>query len=887
MRRLTELIHRMRPIWSRRRLEEELRAELEDHFEQEVEEGIRRGLTRGEARLAAQRLIGQMELHKEGMRDARGITFFDTLLRDARYAIRTFRRTPWFAAAAVLTLALGIGANTTVFTFIENVLFRGPDIQDAARVRTLAWGNGVNMSYPNYLDFRDRNTTFSGLAGDRLGPVNLSLQPGSNWRIWGYEVTGNYFEVLGVHPQLGRFIRAGDDGQRGASPVVVISDRLWKTRFAADRDVIGRQVKLNGFPFTVIGVAPPQFGGTELIISADYWTPLSMFGEIEPGSRWPDVRVSQNLWALGRLKPGVSDRQAEADLDRIVAGIGRAYPNEIDAATKIHLSPCGLVGKAVRDPVASFSLVLLTIAGVGLLLACVNLAGMLLARASVRRKEIAIRLAIGASHGQVLRQLMTEALLLACCGGALGLALAASTCDLLSAARFDLGLPFAVQLAPDARVAIFSLGLSLFTAVAFGLVPSLQAVGRPTVSGLRSGHSGSPSSRWSLRDAVVSAQVAISVVLVIGSLLVVKSLNRAMDLSLGLKPEGAYAMMADLRAQGYDEARSLRFRHELLSRAKNVPGVEAAGIINSLPLNLAGLESDYYMVVGAPIPGVETRRVSLVYNVTAGYFRAAGTRLLRGRDISETDQKGRPAVAVVNEAAAKALFPHGNALGRRFRLSLNPKDPGYEIVGIVETGKYRFLSDQEQPAVFLPIDQANTNLMTLVARSALPPGQLASQLRKIALGIDPQLTLFQTGTLTEQLALPLFPARVAAVALGTFGTLALVLSATGLFSLVAFAVARRAKEIGIRIALGATSSEVLKTLLLRTAAACGTGLLAGLGTALAGTKLLSAILYGVAPHDPEVYSIAVSLVVVIAGLACWNPARRALRLDPATVLRDE
>src|SRR5690242_73427 len=385
MRWFTELINRMRPIWSRRRIEGEPRAELEHHFQQEVEDGVQRGLTRDEARLAAQRLIGQLELHKEGMRDARGITFLDTLMRDVRYAIRTFRKTPWFATAAVLTLGLGLGANTTVFTFIESVLFRGPQIQDPALVRTLAWGNGVDMSYPNYLDFRDRNATFSGLAGDRFEPVNLSIGPGSNWRIWGYEVTGNYFEVLGVHPELGRLIDASDDGQRGASPVVVISDRLWKTRFAADRDVIGRQVKLNGFRFTIIGVAPPQFGGTELIISAEYWVPLSMFAQIEPGSRWPDVRVSQNLWAFGRLKPGVSVRQAEADLDRIVAGIGRAYPNEVDRTTQIHLAPSGLVGKAVRDPVASFSFVLLTIAGVGLLLACVNLAGMLLARASVRR----------------------------------------------------------------------------------------------------------------------------------------------------------------------------------------------------------------------------------------------------------------------------------------------------------------------------------------------------------------------------------------------------------------------------------------------------------------------------------------------------------------------
>jgi predicted permease len=877
-------------IGQRRRLERELDLEMQDHFEQEVEEGIRRGLTPEEARYAAQRIIGSAELYKEEIRDVLGITLFDTIARDLRFAFRSFRRTPFFAITSVATICLGIGANTTVFTFIENILLRGPQVQDPSHLATLAWGAGVDMSYPNYIDFRDRNTTFTGLAGDRFGPVNLSIRPGNNTRVWGYEVTGNYFDLLGLHPQLGRFLTVSDDQQRGAHPVLVISDRLWKSRFGRDPNILGQTVKVNGFPFTIIGVAPENFVGTEMIVAADYWVPISMVSQIEPGSRWTDVRVSQNLWAFGRLKPGVTYRQAEADLDRIVTEIARAYPRDVEANTKIHVAQSGLVGKSVRDPIANFSIVLLTIAATGLLLACVNLAGMLLARVSARQKEIAIRLAVGASRSHLIRQLLLEALLLAIGGGSLGVGLASFTCRLLNGQQFEFGVPFSIRMQPDGRVLAFAVGLTVVTALSFGLLPALQSVRREITPGLhQDDHRQIPLSLvpWTLRDVVVSVQVALSVVLVICSLLVVKSLHQALNVNLGFKQEGAYAMTTDLRSQGYDEARCLRFRRDLLARLRALPGFQAVGIINSLPLNLAGLEGDFYMPVGAPIPDPANRRVTLVYNVSAGYLSAAGTRLLAGRDISEADQKGRPQVALVNEAAARQLFPQENPIGRRFRLSLDPKDQGFEIVGTVETGKYRFLSDHEQPAVFLAIEQVNASWATVVVRSSLPAVEIASALRREALAVDPELTLFQLGSFTEQLALPLFPARVAAIALGIFGALALLLAGTGLFALVAFAVARRAKEMGIRMALGATTSHVLCTVMGRTLVFCGVGVFVGLGTAFFATRLLAAILYGVNPHDPATYTAALGLIVWVAVVACWYPAARAIRLDPARTLREE
>jgi predicted permease len=678
-----------------------------------------------------------------------------------------------------------------------------------------------------------------------------------------------------------------DDRRAGESPVLVISDRLWQTRFASDPGVIGQKVKVNGFPYTIIGVAAPRFVGTELILSADFWVPLSMSGQIEPASQWTQVRISQNLWALGRLKTGVPWAQAEADLDNIVRRIAREYPEDVQASTKIHLSPTGLVGKAVRDPIATFSFVLLTIAGTGLLLACVNVAGMALARSSTRQSEIGIRLAIGASRGQILRQLLTETLLIAICGGAVGIAFAALACQLLSSVHFDFGIPFAAHLSPNPRVLAFASVITLLTTLVFGLLPALQTVRKDVAPGLRDHSGGQKQHRGIVREMTVSVQVALSLILVICSLLVVRSLQRALDLNLGLKPDGAFAMTTDLRSQGYDEARSHAFRHDLLSRVAALPGIQSVGIINSLPLNLAGLEGDFYSRADRPLPPPGQERVALIYNVSPGYFRTAGTRLLFGRDISIADQKGTLPVGILNEAAAEQLFPNESPLGQGVRITTDPKDRGFQIVGVVETGKYRFLSDNRQPVVFLPIDQMNAPWATLVVRSRMQPGELASLLRRTALEINPELTLFQAGTLQEQLALPLFPARVAAFALGSFGALALVLAATGLFALVAFAVARRAREIGIRIALGATSKQVLLSIFQRTALFCGAGAVIGIAVTLFASKLLSAVLYGVDPHDAPTYAISIMALGSVALLACWTPARRAIRLDPARTLREE
>ena len=629
--------------WLLRRgpMEAELDDEFRDHWEREVDSNVNAGMPLEEARQAARRLIGSASLYKEECRDARGAGFIENFARDLRYAVRMCRRTPLFTAVAITTLALGIGANSTIFTFVESILLRSLPAPHAEKLISLNWGGMVNVSYPNYLDFRDRNTVFSSIAACRYNPANLSIGPRQNFRVWGYEATGNYFSMLGVNPLLGRFFGPEEDDKPGAHPVLVISYGFWKSHFAGDPNVIGKRIKVNGLPFTIIGVAPTSFHGTELIVTAAYWAPMSMELQIEPGNDWLKARGSQELWLLGRLKPGVTWAQAEADLDRISAQLARAYPNDLDPKAKFHLSRPGLVGQALRKPITGYGVVLMGVAGAVLLLACTNLAGMLLARASDRRREFDIRLALGAGRVQLLRQLLTESLLLAVSGGLLGLALAFGACRLLSSWQPAFDLPIATELHPNTHVLLFTLGVALATTLLFGLTPALQAIRKTQAS--RRVH------RWSVRDILVTGQIALSLILVISSVLVIRSLQHALALNLGFRPAAAVSVSFDLKLQGYNEERSQRLDSDLLRRAAQIPGFESVGIINNLPLR-TGENNSVVSRADRPMPKPGERRSAIVYTISPGYFRAAGTRLLMGRDVSAQDRKDAPPVAVVNQA---------------------------------------------------------------------------------------------------------------------------------------------------------------------------------------------------------------------------------------------
>jgi predicted permease len=859
-------------LW-RGHAEIELEDELRYHWEREVESNVNAGMPLEEARLAAKRLIGPVSLYKEECRDARGVGLIENFARDLRYAARMFRRTPLFTGVAIATLALGIGANSTVFTFVESILLRSLPAPDAGQLVSLNWGGIVNISYPNYIDFRDRNTVFSNLAAYRYNPASVSVGARQNFRVWGYEATGNYFGMLGVKPLLGRFFGPADDYKPGAHPVLVISYGFWQSHFAGDPNVVGKRVKVNGLPFTVIGVAPASFQGTELIVTADYWAPMSMEFDIEPGNDWLKARGSRQVWVLGRLKPGVTRAQAEADLDRIGRQLARAYPNDLDVNAKFYLSRPGLIGQALRGPISGYGVVLMGIAGIVLLLACANLAGMLLARASDRQREFAIRLALGASRLQLLRQLLTESLLLAAIGGLLGLAIAFGACRLFSSWQPGFDLPIATELRPDTSVLCFTLAVALATTFVFGLTPALQAIWKGPAHRVR---------RWSMRDVLVAGQIALSLILVVSSVLVVRSLDHALTLNLGFRPAGAVAVSFDPRLQGYSEERLRRLDSDLLRNAAKIPGFESTGIVSNLPLR-TGENNSVVSRADRPLPKPGERRAAVVYNISPGYLRAAGTKLLRGRDVNAYDHAGAPLVAVVNEALVHFLFGEENPLGKRVRMW------GHEvqIVGVVETGKYESLGEDPYAAIFVPLAQSGLRWTTLVARTLLPAQTATELLRKTVLDLDPELTIFNAGSLEDQLAQPLFPARIAAIVLGVFGFLAMALAATGLFALMSYAVSRRTREIGIRMALGARPAQVLSAVLKRTLVLCAAGLSIGIGVTLAAGRMLGAILYGVSPRDPTTYAVAIALMAGVAFVASWNPAARAIHIDPARTLREQ
>lgn len=885
MRWPTRLQMLFRSLLKWRRIEAELDEELQDHLEQEIANNIRAGMSREEAAFAARRLMGPVALHKEECRDARATRWIETSVRDLRYAVRTLRRTPLFTAVAIITLALGIGANTTVFTFIENILLRQLPVCDPGQLVSLNWGTASNMSYPLYTAFRDRNSTFSSLAADRFNLVNISVKPRENFLVWGYEATGNYFPMLGVKPLLGRFFGLKDDRKPGAHPVVVISDRFWRSHFNADANVLGRSIKMNGYPFTIIGVAPRSFGGTELIMNADFWVPMSMELEIEPGNDWLHSAHAWNIWMLGRLKPGVSRAQATTDLDRIAQELNRQYPNMFDSRTGFHLPPPGLIGNALRQPITSFSIVLLGVAVAVLLLACINLAGMLLGRGSDRQHEMGIRAAVGASRFQLLRQLITEGLLLAIAGGLLGFGIAEGACAFFDSWHPRFNIPLGATLHPDFTVFCFAFGVAVVTTLVFGLTPALHAIRVDAIASLKNEPVSRRLRKWSVRDLLVTGQIAVSVILVISSVLVVRSLQHALSLNLGFNPNHAVSLSFDLRLKGYSVESSRRFDRELIGKVSTLPGIQSAGIINNLPLSVAHGNNNIISRADRPVPKHPSGAV--IYNISPGYLQAAGTRLLFGRDIDSHDRLGAQRVGLVNEALARLLFNNENPLGKRIRMSLDLADKGFEIVGVIETGKYQSLSEAPHPAVFLPIAQTGTDWTTLIARTHLPPAQAIQLLTKAVLDLNPQLTIANAGSLKNQLALPLFPARMAAIVLGIFGALAMLLAATGLFALMAYAVSRRTREIGIRMALGARPGQVLSSVLRRTLVVCAVGISLGAIVALATARLLSAVLYGVSPHDPEAYIISVLLMIGVAFLACWRPALRAIRVDPANTLREQ
>jgi predicted permease len=813
----------------------------------------------------------------------------ETLSHDLRFGFRRLIKTPGFAVIAVLSLALGIGANTAVFSLVNLILFRPLPVADPEKVVSVSAvgkdGQFDALSYPNYLDFRDRNEVLSGLLVYRFVGVSLSRN-GNNEKVWGYLVSGNYFDVLGAKPALGRTFLPEEDKTRLSHPVAVISHSLWQTRFGGDPSVVDRDVLINGRKFKVIGVAPAGFKGTEVIYTPEIYVPLAMQKWIEPESNYLDRRDTSNLFAVGRLKPGVNAARAEASLNLLAAQLAKDFPNE-NEGLGIKVVPPGFVLPQIRDQILGVSAGLMGLVALVLLIACTNLANLLLARATERGKEIAVRLSIGASRARIVRQLLTESVMLAAVGGLVGIALAQWIVDSIMALKPPIDIPVTLEPHVDWRVLAFSMIVSVITGVLFGMVPALQATKPDLVPALKDAASQSGVRRSLLRSGMVVAQVAVSLLLLIAAGLTLRALQRLRAMNPGFNPENALMMNFDLSMQGYQADAGAQLRKQLLNRVESLPGVRSASITDFIPLSM-NYNSTTILTEGRRQERGVNAPSAMYANVGLKYFETIGTPLMAGRDLAEQDQERKTRSVVVNETFACKFFPGANpienALGKQFRTA--PGGQPWQIVGVARDGKYWTIGEDPQAFVWLPIGNQLAYNYLVVRTTARPETVIGAILGEFR-NLDPNLPVTDVKPLTEHMNLSLFPARAFASLLSAFGLLALTLAAIGIFGVMSYAVSQRTREIGVRMTLGAGAKEIFKLFIGRGLLLTLIGVGVGLVLAFVGTRFISSLLYYVSAVDPLTFAGVTLLLVAVAFLACYFPARRAMKTDPIVALRHE
>jgi predicted permease len=865
-------------------MERDMAEELRFHLDSRTADLVASGATPDEAARRAQLEFGAIEAYKDRCRESRGLRLIDDLLADLRYARRTFLRTPGFTFMAILSLALGIGANTLVFSVVNALVLKPLPVSEPDQLAFVQPLRGISTSFPTYRDLRDRTSSFDGLVGYRISPMNLEGGAGPPIRTWGYLATGNYFDVLGVQPVVGRVFHQDEDLHAGQAPLAVLSYRCWTSRFGADPTTIGRTIRINRTPFTVIGVAPQGFRGTELFYQADMWVPMTMEPQIEVGNPWLENRMTSNTWVLGRLKHGVTAGAAAGDLNAVAAQLAREYPRENDGL-RLKLAKPGLVGDALGSSVRAFTFGVLMLAALVLLAACANLASVLAARGADRQRELAIRISIGAGRNRLVRQLLTETVLLSTIGGAAGWLLAVAGARALSAWHAPADFPVQFDITIDTAVLVFACLVSLGAGLFFGLAPARQAVKTNPNEALKDGAGINQNGRrWLMRDVLVTVQVALCVVLVSACLLSLRGLQKALTMPLGIHPQGVSMTGFDLGLAGYSREQGAAFQQRALAAVAQLPGVTSAAYSNSLPLSIDYSTTQIYPEDQPDLKAKDAGR-AVRYEVSPEFLRTLGIRLERGRDIEWRDNKQAPRVAIVNRAFAQTIMRADAVVGRRFAYGWR-SDP-VEIVGIVEDGKYWSLIEPLQPAVFEPILQAYNATTTLLVRSNRPPEQLVADMRQAIAALDPQLTLYQTGTVEQMLGFALFPSRAAAVALSAFGVLAIVLASTGIHGLVAYAVSKRRREIGIRIAIGASASNILRVVLGRIVTLLAIGAAVGLVLAGVAGRMLASVVYQASARDPIVLGGVTVIFAAIGVLSCWAPSRRSLRIAPMSALRTD
>ena len=805
------------------------------------------------------------------------------MFNDLKLAMRKLAKTPGFVLTAIVTLALGIGANAVVFSVLNALVLRPVNVPHAQNLYTVQRFKYPSQSYLDYLDLRDRNRTFESLVTfELIGPVGVDTG-GNPTSAWPYLTSGNYFDALGIQPYLGRFFHASDEKGMNSAPYVVLRYAYWNSYFHGDAGVVGRMVEINKHPFTVVGVAPPAFRGTELFFSPAIWIPI-IEQPLIMGQDTLQYRGNHGPFVVGRLKPGVTPAQATADLNAIAAWLAKTYPSD-DEGVSFSLARPGLIGDMLGGPARAFMAGLMLLAGLILLAACANLGSLFAARAADRAKEVALRLALGSRRGLILRQLLTEAVLVSLAGGAVGLAGSVAILHGLSAWQPIPDVPVTVPVNPDIRTYLVALGLALVSGLLFGIVPVRQVMRADPWQVIRTGSSGvAGMKRFTMRDVLLVTQIAICAVLVTSSLVAVRGLMRSLDSSYGFQPQNAVVAECDLRMAGYTDEQAPQMQKRMLDAAAAIPGVTDVGYTNQIPLGMGGGDSGVYPDSTTDYRPTNSVADAMNYNVSPGYMKAAGTHLITGRDLTMHDDSQTPTVALVNRQFAVTVFGSvDKAVGGHFKFWSGSRA---EVVGVVEDGKYRTLTEDQQPAMFFSFQQHKSSPAWLVVRSRRSPLEIAGALDRTLHGLDSGLPI-EVRPWTEEMHTALFPARVATLALGVLGLLGAMLAVTGVFGMASYVVSKRMRELGIRVALGAGQGQVLRASLGRAFRLLAIGSALGLALGVLATRVLSFIVYQATPKDPLVLG-GVCLTMMLLGLiAAWIPARRALAVDPLVLLREE
>jgi predicted permease len=876
-------IRRLRNLFHKSRVNREIEAELRAHVEMRTEENLAAGMPPEQARREALLRFGNPASTRERVADADAALSLENAAADLRYAWRQLKHSPGFALTAAMTLAVAIAANAIVFSVMDALVLRPLNLPDARSLYSIEESGQPVNSYPDYRDLRDRNRTFDGIALYNFNDVGFDTG-GDPRRSYIYEASGNYFNVLRVQPYLGRFFSTADEHGKNSAPFIVLSYAFWHTRFHGDPGAIGRTAQVNRHVYTIVGVAPKDFRGSELVFAPDFWVPIVDQEQIE-GVDGLEDRNNRGLWLIGRLKPRVTVAQATADIEAISAYLRKTYP-VFDDDVHFSLARPGLAGDLLGGPARAFAAGLMALAGLILLAACANLGSLFAARAADRAKEIALRVALGSTRRRIMRQLLSEALLISLAGGAAGISAGVFLLRALSAWQPLPQFPINVPVNPDATTYAVAVALALASGLLFGLAPLRQVFATAPWEVVKSGIRTTGRKRWfTMRDVLLVVQIAACAVLMTSSLVALRGLERSLHSDFGFEPTHALVVDTDLSMANYRGDRITEIQRRMIDSAAALPGVEAAGVIDNLPLGLGWSLTSVYREGTTDFRSTTEAAEPVQYSISPRYFAAAGTTLLAGRAFTWHDDANAPLVAIVNREFARKVFGGVNqAVGGHFIAGAKGKT--VEVVGVVEDGKYISLTEDLRPAFFRPLLQVPLSATQLVVRTAGDPATVAPALDEAMKKLDDAMP-FGLMTWERDLSTALFAARIATISLGVLGLLGAILAITGIFGMASYQVSKRLREMGIRMALGAGNRQVLGAALGSALRLLAVGSCAGMLLGLAATRVLAAIVYQASPRDPIVLAGTVAAMLFVGLLATWAPAQRALRVNPSMLMREE